>query len=154
MTTTTRTAADTKTAATPQSGTEPTTSRGVLEHVNVTVTNPERTAATLNAIFGWEIRWQGASALGGRTVHVGEPGDGASYLALYTFDTSGSADGSSYHQPGGLNHIAVVVDDLDLTEAAVIAAGYSPHTHGDYEPGRRFYFHDHDNIEFEVVSYS
>ncbi|MEM7190453.1 MAG: VOC family protein, partial [Pseudomonadota bacterium] len=24
----------------------------------------------------------------------------------------------------------------------------------DYEPGRRFYFADHDGIEFEVVSYA
>ena len=32
------------------------------------------------------------------------------------------------------------------------AAGFEPHSHADYEPGRRFYFRDHDSIEWEVVS--
>ena len=34
------------------------------------------------------------------------------------------------------------------------AMGYEPHSHADYEPGRRFYFDDEDGIEFEVVSYA
>ncbi len=128
-------------------------STAILEHVNVTVTNPERTAKMLGDIFGWVVRWEGPSQMGGRTIHVGLPGDGQSYLALYTFDTNSVADGSSYGQAGGLNHLAMTVDDLDETEARIIAAGYETHTHGDYEPGRRFYFHDHDNIEYEIVSY-
>jgi catechol 2,3-dioxygenase-like lactoylglutathione lyase family enzyme len=53
-----------------------------------------------------------------------------------------------------LNHVGVVVEDLDATEAKVRAAGFAPHSHADYEPGRRFYFHDRDGIEFEVVSYA
>ena len=32
-------------------------------------------------------------------------------------------------------------------------AGFEPHSHGDYEPGKRFYFDDENGIEFEVVSY-
>lgn len=47
-----------------------------------------------------------------------------------------------------------VVDDLDATEKKVAAAGFEPHSHADYEPGRHFYFHDDDGIEFEVVSYA
>ncbi|GAA6200903.1 hypothetical protein NBRC116599_21280 [Aquicoccus sp. SU-CL01552] len=54
---------------------------------------------------------------------------------------------------GGLNHVGVVVEDLDATEARVKAAGFVPHNYGDYEPGRRFYFRDSDGIEFEVVHY-
>jgi predicted enzyme related to lactoylglutathione lyase len=53
----------------------------------------------------------------------------------------------------GLNHIGVVVADLEATEARVKAAGYVPENHADYEPGRRFYFHDHNGVEIEVVSY-
>jgi catechol 2,3-dioxygenase-like lactoylglutathione lyase family enzyme len=53
-----------------------------------------------------------------------------------------------------LNHIGVQVDDLDATEARVIAAGLLPFSHADYEPGRRFYFLDPDGIEYEVVSYT
>jgi hypothetical protein len=47
-----------------------------------------------------------------------------------------------------------VVEDLDLIEKRVIAAGFAPYNHGDYEPGKRFYFNDHDDIEYEVVSYA
>ena len=28
-----------------------------------------------------------------------------------------------------------------------------PFNHGDYDPGRRFYFLDPDGIEYEVISY-
>jgi len=122
----------------------------ILEHVNVTVSNPERTAKQLCDLFGWHIRWQGDSLMGGRTVHVGKDN---SYLALYTHSETASRDGSTYAMQGGLNHIGVVVDDLDETEQKVLAAGLKTHNHGNYEPGRRFYFNDHDDIEFEVVNY-
>ena len=36
----------------------------------------------------------------------------------------------------------------------MIAAGLTPFSHGDYAPGRRFYFFDWDGIEFEIVSYA
>lgn len=63
------------------------------------------------------------------------------------------AQQSSYAQKAGLNHIAVVVDDLDAVEAKVIARGYETHSHADYEPGRRFYFREENGIEIEVVEY-
>ncbi|HEX4848974.1 MAG TPA: VOC family protein, partial [Novosphingobium sp.] len=76
------------------------------------------------------------------------------YLAVYT--NEGRAKGQNRPYPKGtpLNHIGLVVDDLDAAEAAVIAAGLEPFNHGDYEPGRRFYFFDWDGIEFELVSYN
>ena len=49
---------------------------------------------------------------------------------------------------------SIQVDDLDAVEQRVIAAGLAPFSHGDYEPGRRFYFFDPDGIEYEVVSYA
>lgn len=124
-----------------------------LEHLNVTVTDPEATAAMLSDLFGWHIRWQGSAIHGGRTVHIGSDD---SYIAVYTGpggSPQGQAD-NSYSQRGGLNHIGVVVDDLDAVEAKVMARGYTPHSHADYEPGRRFYFHEENGIEIEVVSYS
>ena len=54
---------------------------------------------------------------------------------------------------GGMNHLGVVVSDLDATEEKVKALGLETHSHADYEPGRRFYFNDHDGTEWEVVSY-
>lgn len=121
-----------------------------LEHVNLTVSNPERTAKQLCELFGWRIRWQGDSTMGGRTVHVGR--DDA-YLALYSPGKTVRRNGALYATRGGLNHIGVVVDDLDAAEKRILAAGFKTHNHDDYEPGRRFYFNDHDDIEFEVVHY-
>ncbi len=122
-----------------------------LEHVNITVSNPQRSAALMDTLFGWKIRWEGASIHGGYTIHVGDADD---YLAFYTPPKTTEATAVSYDIRGGLNHVAMVVDDLDVVEARVLAAGLKTSNHGDYEPGRRFYFHDHDNIEFEIVSYA
>lgn len=120
-----------------------------IEHVNITVGDPDRTAAMLEAVFGWKERWRGNSALGGRTIHVGTENH---YLAVYTEEDS---DGSAKaHQKGApLNHVGIQVDDLDAVEAKVIEQGLTPFSHGDYEPGRRFYFFDENGIEFEIVSY-
>jgi glyoxylase I family protein len=121
-----------------------------LEHVNITVGDPDRTAAMLSALFGWTERWRGPSALGGRTIHVGTERD---YIAVYT--TEGSDGSPRGHAKGApLNHVGVQVDDLDAVEQAAIGLGLTPFNHGDYEPGRRFYLFDDDGIEWEVVSYS
>jgi catechol 2,3-dioxygenase-like lactoylglutathione lyase family enzyme len=117
-----------------------------LEHVNVTVSDPRRTADLLCTLFDWKIRWQGPAKAGGHTVHVGTDD---SYVAVYAYPPG--AEG--VRDNGRLNHIGVLVDDLDATETRVEEAGYQPRSHGNYEPGRRFYFDDHDGIEFEVISY-
>ena len=123
----------------------------MLEHVNVTVSNPEQTAAMLCDLFDWKVRWQGPSKLGGRTVHVGSD---EAYVAVYTYDETEARQDNSYARAGGLNHIGIVVADLEATEQKVMRAGFKTHNHGDYEPGRRFYFNDHDGIEYEVVCYA
>ena len=124
---------------------------GKLEHVNLTVTDPQKTADMLCRLFGWHVRWQGNAKDGGYTVHVGNDND---YLAVYSnAGPTAPADHKNYGTAGGLNHVGVVVDDLDAAEARVKAEGFTPHSHADYEPGRRFYFDDADGIEFEVVSY-
>lgn len=122
----------------------------ILEHVNVTVSDPDKTANMLCDLFGWHVRWQGDAIMGGRTMHVGNDD---SYVAVYSPKGDTSAAETSYGKRGGLNHIAVVVEDINAAEERVKAAGFTPVNHGDYEPGLRFYFRDHDNIEFEVVSY-
>ena len=121
-----------------------------LEHANYTVSDPQATAAWMEKLFGWHIRWQGASLAGGHTVHVGTPN---AYVALYCPGSPAANAGTNYTTVGGLNHIAVTVKDLDATEAAIRAHGFETGNHADYEPGRRFYFHDADGIEYEVVQY-
>lgn len=122
----------------------------MLEHVNITVTNPQKTAKLMCELFDWTIRWEGPSKLGGNTVHVGNQND---YLALYTRDNKPQAGRDNGTFKGGMNHIGILVDNLEAIESRVISAGFKPYNHADYEPGKRFYFNDLDDIEFEVVSY-
>ena len=121
-----------------------------LEHVNITVSDPDKTAAWMYEVFDWPVRWQDPALGSGRSVHVGSE---ASYVALYCSNEATDAAPDSYHCLSGLNHIGVVVADLDLVEAQVRKAGFTPQSHADYAPGRRFYFKDHDEIEYEVVQY-
>lgn len=120
-----------------------------IEHVNVTVSDPERAARLMQDLFGWRVRWSGPARDGGRSVHVGSDRD---YIALYA-SREPVDPGRDFIKGKPLNHIGVEVEDLDAAEAKVIAAGLTPFNHGDYAPGRRFYFFDPDGIEYEVVSY-
>ena len=120
---------------------------GFLEHANITVSDPDRSSALLQKLCGWHERWRGPSQLGGWTIHVGNDRD---YLAVYTNE----GRGGPYPKGAPLNHVGLVVDDLDAAELVVKDAGLTPFNHGDYEPGRRFYFFDWDGIEFEMVSYA
>jgi len=122
-----------------------------LEHVNITVSDPGATAAWIGRVFGWKTRWEGPAMGSAYAVHVG---DAEAYVALYS-PPGGPAEpkDDSYTTRGGLNHWAVVVDDIEATEARVKAEGFTPGNHADYEPGRRFYFQDGDGIEVEVVQY-
>ena len=122
-----------------------------LEHVNVTVADPDATAQVLCDLFGWRIRWAGPGMTKGRTVHVG--GDD-SYVALFSYGDPDAPRQDSYRTRAGLNHVGLVVDDLDAVEARVKRAGYVPGNHSEYEPGRRFYFTEGNGVEIEVVSYS
>lgn len=118
-----------------------------IEHVNVTVSDPDKTARMLSDLFGWHVRWSGKAQDGGYTVHVGNEDH---YLAVYRTAAGGKVE----HGKGRpLNHLGIVVDDLEGTERKAIALGLAPFNHMDYAPGRRFYFFDADGIEYEIVSY-
>lgn len=124
--------------------------RTSIEHLNVTLSDLQKSANLFCQLFDWKIRWRGDAIYGGQSMHVGSD---THYLALYAPKTSPDTKGNNYNMVGGMNHIGIIVDDLDEVEKRVIAAGLEPHSHADYEPGRRFYFKDHDNLEYEVVSY-
>ena len=121
--------------------------KGQIEHVNLTVSDNRRSAALFAEMLGWHERWSGKASAGGMTIHLGEE---KTYLALYTDDDPVGR----YEKGQPLNHVGLLVDDLDAAEAVVIRHGLAPFGHDDYEPGKRFYFFDWDGIEFEVVSYA
>ena len=126
--------------------------KAILEHINMTVSDPDKTAEMLSDLFGWSIRWSGASLNGGRTVHVGNEKD---YVALYSVGTPRAiGETENYALAGAVNHLGILVDDLDAAEKRIREYGIKTHSHQTYDPGSRFYFHDHDGIEYEVVSYA
>lgn len=118
-----------------------------LEHVNITVSDPERSAAFFARLCGWEERWRGPALNNGFTIHLGGDVD---YLALYR---PIEPQPVPFRKGVPLQHVGLLVDDLDAAEQIVIEEGLVPFSHGDYAPGRRFYFLDWDGIEFELVSY-
>lgn len=127
---------------------------GRIEHANITVSDPDRSAELLKGLLGWEERWRGPSMLGGETIHVGLPGDGEDYVALYTNDEVRGAE-RRYSKGAPLNHVGFTVDDLDAAEQVVLAAGLEPFSHSSYAAGHAsFYFFDWDGIEFEIASYA
>jgi glyoxylase I family protein len=121
-----------------------------IEHVNVTVSDPERSARMLQDLFGWEVRWRGPAQSGGRTIHVGSA---SCYLALYA-DPGEVGAPKGFRKGAPLNPVGVEVEDLEAVEARACELGLKPFNKSDYAPGRRFYLFDADGIEFEIVSYA
>lgn len=120
-----------------------------LEHINVTVRDSDATASILSHIFDWKIRWAGAAKDNGRTIHLGGED---TYLALYSHGDKHLAD-TTHKTITHLNHIGILVDDLDKTEQKIKERGFVTYNHGDYVSGKRFYFDLEDGVEIEVVSY-
>ena len=121
-----------------------------IEHINLTVSDPERSAAMAQSLFGWHERWRGLARDGGLSIHVGGK---TAYIAFYT-GPNGMHRDISFPKGQPFNHVGIQVDDLDAIEQRVQSLGLTPFGHDDYAPGRRFYFFDSDGIEYEVVSYA
>lgn len=121
-----------------------------LEHANVTVRNPDQTAQRMINLFDWHIRWSGASMNKGHTIHVGTQ---ECYIALYSHIDRAEPVGNSINI-GNLNHLAVVVKDLDTTSDRAKSLGLEPFNFGNYEPGKRFYVMMDEELEIEIISYN
>ncbi|MGK0271212.1 MAG: catechol 2,3-dioxygenase-like lactoylglutathione lyase family enzyme [Cocleimonas sp.] len=120
-----------------------------LEHTNLTVKDPDELAALFCRLFDWKIRWRGDALDDGTTVHVGSDD---SYLALYTHDNWTGNTSRNHLVDNNLNHLGIVVSDIDELESKVENEGFEPFNHADYDPGRRFYFMI-DSLEIEIISY-
>jgi catechol 2,3-dioxygenase-like lactoylglutathione lyase family enzyme len=121
-----------------------------LEHVNISVTDLERSVAFYRELFGFRVRWQGKSTNGQAVAHVG---DDRYYVAMFQADAAGPAP---QMDPGRvqINHFGFVVEDLEEMRSRLTRLGVTPHHEADYEPGRRLYFLDPDGIEIELVEYA
>lgn len=120
-----------------------------LEHVNLSVTDLQRSIAFYRELFGFGIRWQGTSSDGKPVAHVG---DDRTYVAL--FEVSDMRRPDPDYDGAQINHFGFVIDNLDTYRARLAELGVTPHHEADYEPGRRLYFLDPDGIEIELVEYA
>ena len=121
-----------------------------LEHVNMTVSDLDRSVGFYRDVFGFDVRWEGTVNGGhNRATHIGTD---SSYLALFEADRP--ARPSIDYEAVGHNHFGVVVDDLDAITSRLDEMGVGRHLEADYEPGRRAYFFDPDGYEVELVEYA
>ena len=121
-----------------------------LEHTNISVKDPDKTAELMCQLFNWKIRWSGASMDEGYTVHVGNQ---QSYLALYTNPNIKENTERNYTDSNNLNHIGVVVEDLDAHKEKAKQLGLKPKNFRDYKYCNSFYGVDEYGLELEVICY-
>lgn len=119
-----------------------------IEHVNITVTDLDRSVAFYSDLLGLQVRWKGEIGDGLRGAHVG---DDDQYLALFEAAAGGRAE-LDYGRPG-VNHVGFLVDDLETARRRVEELGAAVHHEAAYHPGRRIYVLDPDGTEIELVSY-
>ena len=99
-------------------------SKAILEHINMTVTDPDKTAGMLADLFGWKVRWSGDSIHNGRSVHVGNEDD---YVALYSVGAPRAlSENENYRLAGAVNHLGILVDDLDAVELIAVNGRVDP----------------------------
>ena len=120
-----------------------------LEHVNMTVSDLDRSIDFYTKLLGFKVRWRGETSDGSPAAHVG---DDRCFLALFQATAEGKVP-NDYATPG-LNHFGFVVDDLDAARGRVAELGAKVHAEMDYDPGRRVYLFDPDGIEVELVEYA
>ncbi len=120
-----------------------------IEHLNVTVKDPDLIANALCNLFDWKVRWSGEAMNQGYTVHVGTD---QRYLALYSTEAA-TGELTNSEQIGKVNHIGLKVNDLKLIEDKVKQAGFITANHRDYRVCKSFYFYIDDSLEIEIVSY-
>ncbi|MCP3904999.1 MAG: VOC family protein [Planctomycetes bacterium] len=122
-----------------------------LEHVNLTVSDLDRSVDFYRRLLGYEVRWRREAADDlPAAAHVGDENH---YIAMFQSAPAPAMAPVSYDAVG-LNHFGFVVDDLDAARDRLRDLGVEPHSEADYDPGRRLYFHDPDGIEVELVEYS
>ncbi len=127
-----------------------------LEHVNLAVPDIDEALVFLRIVApDFVLRKEGQAEAGYRWAHFGND---TSYIALqepHTHLGDGVAKSPRRaYKNHGLNHLALVVDDLQLVCDALDAAGYRRSIETPDEQYRaRAYFYDATGLEWELIEY-
>ncbi|OZG73176.1 lactoylglutathione lyase [Hahella sp. CCB-MM4] len=122
-----------------------------LEHANITVENAQKTMEFLKTAFpDFELRGEGKLwNQPGKWVHFGNE---SFYFALQQCDDHLSETGTRYLNDG-INHVGMVVEDLDGILCRFKEKGYSGYESDAHPYRRRAYYYDPNGIEWEFVQY-
>jgi catechol 2,3-dioxygenase-like lactoylglutathione lyase family enzyme len=121
----------------------------LIEHVNLTVSNLQRSMDFYCKLFDFHVRWRADASADKQEAHVGND---ELYVAFYQAPRPGAAEVD--YDRVGLNHFGIIVDDLEKYRQRLSELDVRPHHEPEYPPGRRFYFYDPDKIEVELVEYA
>lgn len=124
-----------------------------FEHANITVPNIDAALAfLLNAAPDFQIKTDQTHQDSYRWVHIGNE---SCYFALQEpHSPSVSKDTRKPYQNIAVNHIGMIVDDLDNIKLNLLALGYEQNGDVTQEKhGRRLYFYDKAGFEWELIEY-
>ena len=125
-----------------------------IEHLNITVPDIDAALAFLVIVApDFNVRKDVKSPERHRWVHVGNK---QSYFALQEphLDSLVPQSFQTTYKNYGLNHIGLVVDDLEATEERLIEQGYSRGIFAPEETYRkRAYFFDKAGFEWELTEF-
>ena len=124
-----------------------------LEHANITVQNIDKAIQFLNIVApDFVIRKDESKEGTYRWAHIGND---SFYIALQEPHLQNKqSEGSIPYENRGVNHLALIVSDLDKIEQQLIAAGYQKSIDTPQEKYRkRIYYFDNDGFEWELIEY-
>ncbi len=124
-----------------------------LEHANITVPDIDAALDFLSHLApDFAVMHDGQNPDGYRWVHFGTP---QNYLALEEpHEPTPDAGLKRSYRDYGVNHLGLVVDDVDSTAERLKKAGYKENHVSERHPARlRRYFLDSAGMEWELVQY-
>ena len=125
-----------------------------IEHLNITVPDIDEAIKFIQIVApDFEVRMDETPPSSYRWVHIGND---EYYFALQEshIDSKPKQRRTPYKNYG-VNHVALVVDDLTKIETVLVEAGYKRSIDTPTEKYRkRLYFFDHSGFEWELVEYS
>lgn len=125
-----------------------------FEHANLTVPNIDAAIAfLLNAAPDFRIKADQSPEGKQRWVHIG---NNTCYFALQEpHDSLTSIDNRKPYQNIAINHIGMIVENLDSIQNKLLSLGYEQNGDITQEKyGRRIYFYDKAHFEWELVEYN
>lgn len=124
-----------------------------IEHVNITVPDIDEAIRFLKIIApDFEVRKDEKPPNSYRWVHIGNE---AYYIALQEPQiATGSKKQRQAYQNYGINHVALVVTNIQKIEKKLLDSGYSQSIDTPIEKHRkRAYYYDKAGFEWELVEY-